>query len=94
MSFNINVNKRGLGYCKINNSVLSDEQYRNGVNRIIENTCIEYEKIKSHQLIWEILKVHIKEYTIQYCINKRKQNKIIINDVQTELNKFNEQVMR
>ena len=94
VSFNINVNKRQLGYWKIKNSVLSDEQYRNGVNRIIENTCIEYEKLKSHQLIWEILKVHIKEYTIEYCINKRKQYQININDVQKESNKFNEQIMR
>ena len=40
------------------------------------------------------LKVHIKEYTIQYCINKRKQYQINIYDIQKELYKFNEQIMR
>ena len=78
----------------MNNGILSAEQYRKRVHRVIKNTCIENGKLKSHQLIWESLKVHIKDYIIQCYINKRKQYQITINEVQEELNKLNEQIMR
>ena len=64
VSFSLNTDKRGPGYWKINNSILSDEEYKNGVCKIIKDTKEVYKDLASHQLLWEIMKVNIKEYTI------------------------------
>ena len=39
---------------------------------VIEKTVEEYKSLKSCQLIWELVKINVKDYTICYCKNKHK----------------------
>ena len=58
---------KGPGYWKLNNKILADPIYTDNINKIIENVSKDFNILKSHQLIWELLKMKIKEYTMHYC---------------------------
>ena len=68
---------RGPGYWKLNVSVLNEELYREGIRDIIKETFLEYFDI--HQIeksmIWELLKIRVKEFSIKYC-SVRKQKRV------------------
>ena len=72
--FEINSLQCGPGYWKMNSSVLKDQQYLQEVHATIDNTLRQYQDIKSYQLVWEILKINVKEYIIFYCVNRKKDN--------------------
>ena len=91
--FEISTLKRGLGYWKLNNSVLKDQQYLQGVHEVIDLTLREYQEIKSFQLVWEILKICIKEYTIHYCIDRKRDKSNKIKNTQITLDKLNEDIL-
>ena len=71
--FNCNELQQGPGYWKLNNSVLKEQNHIEGINKTIVNTLENFRDMKSNQHIWEILKINIKEFTIQYCIEKKKK---------------------
>ena len=64
--------KRGKGYRKMNNFILTDEQYKTGITELYNDTLDQYSDIVSCILLWEYLKMKIKEYTISYCIRQSK----------------------
>ena len=59
---------------------------------LIQDTIEEYKDIVSYQLIWEILKIHIKEFTIRYATNKSKNNKSNILNLQNKLDNIKEEI--
>ena len=75
---------RGKGYWKMNNSVISDEKYKEGIIRLFNNVTVEYQDV-SPVLLWEYLKVKIKEFTIAYCISKSQSNKNQIKELEEKL---------
>ena len=92
-TFNCNELQRGPGYWKLNNSVLKEQNYIKGINKTIENTLKDFHDMKSNQLIWEILKLNMKEFTVQYCIEKKKSKASNFKAIQEELDKINEKVL-
>lgn len=77
-------NKRGTGYWKMNVSVLEEVEYIKGVNELIDRTVNDYEEV-GKKLLWELCKVRIREYTISYCINKKKSKKTKIVQLEQRL---------
>ena len=72
--------ERGKGYWKLNNSVLNDEEYKQGIAELYNETDMQYEGQVSNTLLWEFLKVKIKQFSIglSYCVMKSRttQNQI------------------
>ncbi len=66
MKVNNSVKKRGSGYWKLNTSVLNENDYVNGVEKLIEKTIDDYIEVGS-KLTWELCKVRIKDFSIKYC---------------------------
>ena len=62
--------KKGPGYWKLNNSILTDTRYLMETKSVRKKPIEEYKSLKSCQHIWELVKVNIKDYTICYCKNK------------------------
>ena len=56
----------------MNNSILNDEKYKEGITELYYNALEEYGDHVSHVLLWEFLKLKIKEYTVAYCKMKSK----------------------
>ena len=77
--------RRGKGYWKMNNSILIDEQYKTGIIALYNDTLDQYSDNVSCILLWEYLKVKIKEFTISYCIRKSQSTKSEIKDLEEKL---------
>ena len=64
---------KGPGYWKLNGSLLKEEGYRTEIIKVIESTCKEYRELKSKRILWEILKINIKESSINYSKQHKKK---------------------
>jgi len=74
-SFSIDNEKRGSGYWKLNVSVLEESEYQDNIRKLITQTLEENIGIEK-ALIWELLKIRIKELSIRYCtLRNRRKNK-------------------
>ena len=65
---------RGKGYWKLNTSILSDDCYKNDIIQIIDITTAELATLNQPVLVWDIIKIRIKEATIRFCSMKQKSN--------------------
>ena len=72
LKVHITERKRGAGYWKMNNSILNDEEYKEGITELYYKALEEYGDHVSHVFLWEFLKLKIKEYTVAYCKMKSK----------------------
>ena len=53
----------GNGFWKLNVKWLKDEIYRNNMESIIQTTCNNNAHLE-HDLIWDLCKIKIKEFSI------------------------------
>ncbi len=60
--------QRGLGFWKLNISILEDEMYKQGIRELIYKAKSDYENILSKHNLWDFSKVQIKGVSIKYCI--------------------------
>ena len=75
--FNIN---RGPGYWKLNNALLNEQDYLTLINNVIDVFTYEHErKGTCKELTWELLKIQIKEETMNYSKNRAmiKKNELL-----------------
>ena len=85
---------KGPGYGKLNNNIPHDISYVSTISEIIEYANKDFESIKSHQLIWEMLKVRIKEFSIKFCQMRAKNNKMVtFKENQEKLDKLNKTII-
>ncbi len=85
MEIGTNVKGRGRGYWKMNNSVIKEESYKQGIEKLYEDVMTQYGANVSCILLWEFLKIKIKEFTISYCILKSNVRKNLIKDLESKL---------
>jgi hypothetical protein len=67
------VSEKGRGYWKINNSIQQEVEYQLLINNLIDKYI--YDKVSNKvdcRLLWEVLKIEIREATIIYCKSKSK----------------------
>ena len=84
ISINIKGQTAGPGYWKLNSSLLEHQGYIDGIHTIISNVLRECTDIKSKRITWEILKVKIKEFSIQFSVSLSKRKKDILHSLQNE----------
>jgi exonuclease III len=59
---------RGRGFWKFNTNLLHDKTYVNEIKNIIINQETELSKYDDKGLIWEIVKLKIRSFSMTYCI--------------------------
>ena len=67
------VSEKGRGYWNINNSILQEVEYQLLINNLIDKYI--YDKVNNNvdcRLLWDVLKIKIREATIIYCKSKSK----------------------
>ena len=84
--FKICSQKRGHGYWKLNNSLLEDKDYTEGIKHVILNTVSECEDLKSRRLVWELVKIRVKEFSISFSVNKSRKQKCIALQLENRIN--------
>ena len=78
-------NKRGKGYWKLNVSLLADDKYVQDVKDIIKKTVIEHVSVVNIGIVWEMVKIRVKEYSIFYSQKKAKNRDNKIKNIENEL---------
>jgi hypothetical protein len=81
------VQEKDRGFWKINNSILQELEYQTLINHLIDK---HIENSKNNQidsrLVWDVLKIEIRDHTIMYCKNKSKLNRQERRSLEKELN--------
>jgi len=86
------VKRKGPGYWKLNSSILEQQEYQKGVKDIIRTSQTQFENMRSKRLVWEIIKINVKEYSIQYCKRIRKNAHKKEVELQHEINRLEETI--
>ena len=68
-------------YWKLNNSVLGDHVY---TFNIMKETIGLHNKKLSKRLIWEVLKLNIKEYSVNFSVKRAKLLNTELKDLQND----------
>ena len=77
---------RGPGYWKLNTEYLEQDQYVTGIHKVVENVLAEFECTNiSRRIIWDILKLKVKEFSIRYCKLKACEKRCRIREVERRL---------
>jgi exonuclease III len=82
-------NTRGPGTWKFNNSLLEDRTYISRLKTFInEYKNSHINSNKNPQVLWEILKIDIKEFTIKYSKHKKQNATQYLNILEKELKRL------
>ena len=80
--------KRGPHYQKFNSSLLNDEEYCQNIRTVIADCTDKYQNSVSSQELWELIKVFVKEFTINYCGRRSQKQKSEILRLQNKLDEL------
>ena len=78
--------KRGKGYWKLNVSVLKEDGYKKNISDLIKHTIAEYADQVDSSMIWELIKVRVKEFSVKYCCKRSNEQNIVIDLLETKIN--------
>ena len=95
-TFSVSLAKRGRGYWKFNAQLLHDLDYIAVVKKCIHDAILEYNnsgnitdliniELSCNDQMFEILKMKIRSLTINYSINKSKQEKSDMKKLEQEI---------
>jgi hypothetical protein len=88
LTFRSGVSAKGRGYWKINNSVIQEYDHKQVIHKVIDKYLIQYHDNKVDiRLLWDAMKVEIREATTMYCKNKSKLTRELGHKLESELEK-------
>ena len=70
----------GKGFWKFNSSLLHDTNYVEKINPMITESAAKYKNMSDKGLVWELIKLEIRNFTIPYCIDKKRRETAYEND--------------
>jgi exonuclease III len=73
----------GKGFWKFNSSLLHDTDYVNKIKTIIAESKNKYSEMTDKRIIWELIKMDIRNFTVPYCVKKKRD----ANELENMLNK-------
>jgi len=85
-------NERGKGYWKLNNSIIDESEYVNGIKTIYNEVLAEYRDSISIHLLWDYLKLRIKQFSISYCIQRTTSYKNECSELEQELDVLDKKI--
>jgi hypothetical protein len=80
-----NTPRRGKGFWKFNNSLLTDKAYTELIETFFENYVDTYNEISNKSLAWDALKCKLRGITIDYSIKIAKKKRQYVNDLNIQL---------
>ncbi|MEW8547309.1 MAG: reverse transcriptase family protein, partial [Candidatus Thiodiazotropha sp.] len=84
-------NKRGKGTWKLNDTLLNEDTYKKGIRSIIRETKAQNSDLKSKRLLWELVKINIKEYSITYAIERAKTRSRYVKQLENKHNSLTDE---
>ena len=83
---------RGPGLWKFNNTLLKDEEYVEWVRKTYSNTVRYYRQATSKGLLWELIKMEIRNATISYAKYKAKVSRDRAEDIKRQLEQLDDTI--
>ena len=77
----VSEDKRGPGYWKLNVSYLDHEDYRKGIEHIVENLDETLSALEK----WECFKRKVKDFSIYFARNTKKKTGLLIRQIENEI---------
>ena len=84
--------KRAPGSWKFNNQLLEDENFIQLVNRTYPEILEKYKDLENKRLLWEMIKMEIRAFTISYSKKKRREAKQREIELQNEINELDQKI--
>lgn len=75
--------KRGPGFWKFPNILLSDDKFKEEMAQVIVDTA--QEEIEDPNVLWEWIKHKIRDFTIQFTIRRNRDTRKVVQDLQARL---------
>ena len=86
--------KRGPGFWKFNNSLLTDKEYIELVTKSIPTFLSKHEDLTDKGLLWEMIKMEIRATTILFAKRKAKQKRDEEKELLQQFSNLQEQLLR
>ena len=83
---------KGRGLWKFNNQLLTDKEYVNIVNKIIDEYTSENAKMSNKGVFWDTLKALIRGQTISYASAKAKKSRKLEKDLVKKLEEIEKEI--
>lgn len=80
--------KRGPNFWKFNSSLLGDEDYTTGINKLLKEVEVKYKDMDDKGLKWDIIKSEIREVSMRHSKAKARERRDIESDLLIKLNKL------
>lgn len=81
--------KRGNSIWKLNVEVLKEEDYRIGIEQLVDETLAEYNSsLLNRRKIWDLLKFRIRAFSIKYCSNRKRYNDWQYHELEKQLSEI------
>ncbi len=87
LKISMNSNPRGPGFWKLNTSLLTDQAYITMINETIAEKSAEFAQLEP-ALKWEMLKMSIREKSIIFASNKKKERMREENELRASLTRL------
>ena len=72
VTFDFDTSPRGPGFWKLNNSLLSDSDYKNTISHLLIQKWEEHSSITDVRVRWDLLKFEVQSKTISFAKEKAK----------------------
>ncbi len=88
LSISLTKNKKGPGYWKLNSKLLVHPDYRKLIENIVNDCMTNYNNLDK-RVLWELIKIRIKEESIKFGIARARSNREKMAKLQNELDDIN-----
>ena len=77
MIFTVRTSIRGKGFWRLNVHILKNINYQNGIDDIIKDFTRKYNDSNiDKRIIWDLLKIKLKEFSVQFSIQEAKKTRL------------------
>ena len=82
--------KRGPGFWKFNNLLLNDEEYLFAIHQLIPRLHEKYFQLEDKRLVWELIKMEIRQNTISYAKRKARNMSLREDELHKRMEKLDQ----
>ena len=82
--------KRGAGFWKFNNLLLNDEEYLFTIHQLILRLHEKYFQLEDKSLVWELIKMEIRQNTISYAKRKARNMSLREDELHKRMEKLDQ----
>lgn len=93
MKLDLHKDEKGCGYWKLNNSLLENSEYNDGIKMLIAKVISEYGDMLNKRQFWDLCKNKIRKYSIDFSKGSTKENNLQLKVLEENLKKVYDKIV-